>query len=72
MANRTEMNKIPKLNETLTRMWEINNKAARGEQVSEEEVEFFNEHLDVVEAYYTSRSHYWKIQTSMKYVPPKV
>lgn len=72
MTTKTEFNTVPELNTTLKEMWKINNKVAKGEQPTKEEVDFFNGHLDVIESYYTSRSHYWKIQTGLKYVPPKI
>jgi hypothetical protein len=46
-------------NETLKKMWALNNKIARHDTLSNEEKEFFRTHLEYIREYYSQMDSYW-------------
>lgn len=49
----------PELNKILKEMWRLDEKRVLGEALQEEELVFYNTHLEVIQNYYESNHTYW-------------
>lgn len=47
------------LNELLKKIWVVDEKIVTGQPVTQEEKDFYNEHLSTIQNYYSSKSEYW-------------
>lgn len=55
----TEFNKDENLNKRLSKLWDINNKLAKQQMITDEERVYFNENLLIIQTYYSSAARYW-------------
>ena len=48
------------------RMWELNNKLSDFQELSQNEIIFYNENLEFIKFYYEKRYEYWQGQSLIK------
>lgn len=48
------------LNKVLKEMWRLDEKREDGESLTVSEIDFYNNHLEVIKTYYKDQSSYWQ------------
>lgn len=47
------------LNSVLKEMWRLDEKIKDGQELSDDERDFYTKNLEIIKKYYTSNSNYW-------------
>jgi len=53
------------INKILKELWRLDEKILSGDSLSEEEKDFYNTHLHIIQAYYSLKNEYWKIKEQL-------